>query len=121
MPYIPDEIMETVLNWLDTYSSRNFTKRQTQIMALLLTLTIRQGGIRCYIPKLSYFEQCGISKTKIREELEKLEELNVILWDREQMIFVMNPNTDEWKAPAFKTFDKVKYKSLIDINLPVMM
>jgi len=110
--------MNTVLDWLDVYCTRDFTKRQSRIMAFLLSLTLRQGGIKCYVPKLSDFEQCGISRTKIRVELQKLIDLKVIVWDREEMIFYINPNTDEWRTPTVKMYKENKYKALVDANTP---
>ena len=118
MPYVPTKLMNTVLDWLDVYCTRDFTKRQSRIMAFLLSLTLRQGGIKCYVPKLSDFEQCGISRTKIRVELQKLIDLKVIVWDREEMIFYINPNTDEWRTPTVKMYKENKYKALVDANTP---
>ena len=57
-----------------------FTQRQYSIISLILSLSGEKGY--AVIPRLKDFQVCGVSKTKIKDELEALERDRVIDWDR---------------------------------------
>lgn len=94
----------------------DFTKRQTNILAFILGISIQTNKIKIHIPKLKYFEQCGVTQQKITHELEQLVEMNVLFWDRDEMTFGINANADEWKVKVYPTFIFGKCNELIELN-----
>ncbi|KON88306.1 hypothetical protein AF332_16865 [Sporosarcina globispora] len=51
---------ELVIQWLTFLCAKDFTKRQANIMAFLLSLSILTGKIIVHVPRLKDFEQCGV-------------------------------------------------------------
>ncbi|MDY7043627.1 replication protein [Virgibacillus sp. M23] len=95
---------------------RDFTKRQRSILVFIYNLSLSIGKERAIIPKLQDFELCGISKTKIKDELDKLIELNVISWDKDSNYFqIINPR--EWKAPYHQGYNDARSQALFLLNL----
>lgn len=102
--------------WIANYICRNFTKRQLKIIELIYILGMEKKSLECYIPTLSSFEILGVNRTKIRNELEKLEADKVIFWNRDKMTFRINPDTDQWKIPMNKNHTSDRIQRLIDLN-----
>lgn len=95
---------------------RDFTKRQLKIVWNIMVLSFHVQKIECYIPTLSSFETIGVSRHKIKNELEKLEEANVINWNRNEMIFKINTEYDSWKVEFSTEYSPSKFKKLLDLN-----
>lgn len=74
------------------------------------------GQSFCKIPHLKDFELCGVSRTKIRSELETLEEAKIITWDRENMYFGICDNVREMEVPKIATNDEERVDELFKIN-----
>jgi hypothetical protein len=62
------------------------------------------------------FELCGISKIKIRQELNLLIYYNMIEWNEEKHLFRIKPS-EEWKAPFHGGFDPERGMELVKLNL----
>ncbi|UOE58041.1 replication protein [Cytobacillus oceanisediminis] len=105
------------IQWLTFYCAKDFTKRQANIMAFLLSFTILTGKIKIHIPRLKDFEQCGVGPTKIKAELQKLEDLGVICWDKENMLFGITLDTSKWKTKNLPHFDEKRFRKLVEINM----
>lgn len=121
-----DELVKHHFNISDNYLSnellirseilkRNFTKRQTNIIIFIFSLSFPYGKKSALIPKLQDFEVCGVTKTKIKEELEKLEILNVIDWDRELHLFSIK-FPYHWNAPYHAGASRERSLELLDLN-----
>ena len=95
---------------------RDFTKRQMTIIMFIFTFSYLYGKEFALIPKLQDFEICGISKTKIKSELRKLEEMNVVIWYQEENLFGIN-NPFEWETSYNAGFNDVRGKELFMLNL----
>lgn len=96
-------------------TKRNFTKRQQNILMFICNYSFTFGKESAIIPQLQDFEVCGISKTKVREELEKLLEMNVIKWDRESNRFsVIDPN--DWSAPFHSGYKDMRTQEIFIVN-----
>jgi hypothetical protein len=108
--------LDKVTDFLHVFCSQDFTKRQTNVMAFLLRCSLKNNRAVIYIPNLKDFENCGVSRTKITETLESLEDLKCIIWDRENQTFQINPKTIEWGVKPFKTFDHQRVKQIDDLN-----
>jgi hypothetical protein len=65
----------------------NFTKRQLFILSMIVTFSYNYGKDYAYIPKLQDFELAGISKKHIRNEMDKLIDMNVISENREDGLY----------------------------------
>lgn len=111
-----DEICEDLQKTMLMVVAHDFTKRQMKIIGFILMFCMHNRGIECYIPTLASFEICGVTRTKIRAEIEKLEKINVLSWDREKMIFKINSNVESWKLKISQRFIKNKIQSIKDIN-----
>lgn len=113
---VTEEQLKVLLDWLDAFSYRDFSKRQSKILGFLLRFVIGSKNGSIYIPNLADFELCGVHRTKIRKELEVLEESKVIFWNRGEMTFYINPNVVEWKIPEYKKYRHNRYLQLLDLN-----
>ncbi|MET3689864.1 hypothetical protein ABIC37_005414 [Priestia megaterium] len=98
------------------YCVGDFTKRQGNIMAFILLLSRQNKEYIAHVPELCDFEYCGVSRTKVKEELVKLEKANVLKWNREEMLFQINHNADEWKVKPTPLFNKDRLQKLIELN-----
>jgi hypothetical protein len=95
---------------------RDFSKRQTNILWMIFTFSYAYGKEDAVIPKLQDFELCGVSKTNIKKELDKLTEMNVISWNEEENRFSINQTTD-WEAPYQYGYSDVRSQELFFLNL----
>lgn len=102
--------------WVEHVIIRNFTKRQLKILGFIYLFAIHNENMDCYIPTLASFENVGIAKTKIRQEIEKLEKLNVVSWDRKNMTFTINVDTENWKVDFCENYKPGKIKQIYTLN-----
>lgn len=65
----------------------DFTKRQLTILMFIITFSFNYGKPSAYVPKLSDFEIAGIHRSKIKKELTKLIDMNIIEWNQEDHEF----------------------------------
>jgi hypothetical protein len=95
---------------------RDFTKRQKNIIWMIFTFSFPYGKYHAVIPKLKDFELCGVSKTKIKEELNRLVELNVLSWDEGLNKFEIKSPV-EWEAPYHYGYNDPRSVELFILNL----
>lgn len=94
----------------------DFTKRQMIIIMFIITFSYNYGKESAYIPKLQDFEVAGISKRKIKTEIEKLLEMNVITWNKEEKLFsIQEPKF--WTAPYNYGYNDDRSRELFILNL----
>ncbi|MCU6603807.1 replication protein [Peribacillus frigoritolerans] len=98
------------------FSISHFSKRQGKIMGYLLNLTLNSQRYNIHIPTLKDWENCGISQSKIKQELEQLVEMKVIFWDKDKMEFSFNVNTDEWQAKLLECFSEDRCQRILKMN-----
>jgi len=108
-----DVVMKEMLIRAD-FLKRDFTKRQLNILLFIQTFSFAYGKETALIPQLSDFELCGVSKTKVREELDKLVEMNVIENDGNNFK-IKTPS--EWRANYHKNYDDTRSKELFYLNV----
>lgn len=98
------------------YIKRDFTKRQSKIISAIFTLSFSFGKEWALIPKMQDFELAGISKIKIRKEIDQLVDLGVIEWNQEEHLFkIKDPR--EWKAPYHSGYNDERSRELFALNL----
>ncbi|MEP9408628.1 replication protein [Peribacillus frigoritolerans] len=100
--------------WTEQIVCRDFTKRQLKIFSFLMLFMVNNKRMECHIPTLISFEAAGISRHKIRYEIEKLEEVNVLSWDQANMIFKLNIDAGKWKVGCLKKNERIK--QILDLN-----
>jgi hypothetical protein len=95
---------------------RDFTKRQLNILFLILTFSFNYGKEKALL-KLNDFSLSGVPDKKIRHEVTKLIEMNVIEWDQDFNEFnIVEPRL--WKAPKYHAYyDDKRSNELFLINL----
>ncbi|AKL94995.1 prophage lambdaCh01, replication protein O [Clostridium aceticum] len=96
---------------------RDFTKRQRSILDLVLRLSWGCNKKEAIIPKLRYFELCGIPQTKIKSEITYLVNARVIFWEESTNQFWFNKNYEEWKISIVKGYDRNFLAELIYLNV----
>lgn len=94
---------------------RDLTKRQKAIVWMVHLYSFSMGKDEAIIPKLSDFELCGVSKYKVKAELEKLIEINVLRWEKDINTFSIISPLD-WNAPVNDMWDQVRFDSLYELN-----
>lgn len=97
--------------------SRDFSKRQRNILDLILRLSWGCGKRYAIIPRIKDFEVAGIHRTHVRKELEYLEKCRVIVWNRELNLFALNKDYDTWAISYSKTADDQGLSELIHLNI----
>jgi hypothetical protein len=95
---------------------RDVTKRQKNIIDFIFALSLPFSKDEALIPNMQDFEACGVSKTKIRNELDKLISLKMIDWDKEENLFSIN-DPSEWMAPYHIGLSDQRIKELFFLNL----
>jgi hypothetical protein len=94
----------------------DFTKRQMIIVMFIFTFSYLYGKEWALIPKLQDFEICGISKTKVKFELKKLIDMQVIEWKQEENLFgIKDPQL--WLAEYNSGYNDMRSKELFLLNL----
>jgi hypothetical protein len=101
----------------DEIIRRDFSKRQKDIMQLILRLSYGCNKKTAHIPLLKDFALCGVSPTQITSELKYLRMCKVIDWDRDDMIFAFNKNYEIWQVSPVKWWDDERFKQLLHINI----
>lgn len=94
---------------------RDVTKRQMKIIDQIFIFSLAFGKDAALIPNLQDFQMCGVDKSKIKYELEKLVELNMISWDKEQHLFTIK-NPAEWECPYHYGFSDRRIQELVFLN-----
>jgi hypothetical protein len=94
----------------------DFTKRQMSILMGIYTFSYAMCKDTAYIPKLQDFQLVGVGVTKIKDELRKLEDMNVLEIDRENFLFKLK-DFHEWEVPYISTFSDTRAKELYLLNL----
>lgn len=95
---------------------RDFTKRQQKILGMIYTFSYAYGKEWALIPKMRDFEICGVSKIKIRKELDQLVEMDIIEWNEEAHLFRMK-DPREWKAAYISSYNDNRSRELFILNL----
>jgi len=101
----------------DEIISRDFSKRQKEILLLILRLSYGCRKKYAHIPKLKYFSLCGVGPTHISKELKLLQTYKVITWERENMNFALNKDYDVWQVASVKEWNPVDFNELLHLNL----
>jgi hypothetical protein len=94
----------------------DFTKRQMTIIMFIITFSFNIGKEIAYIPRLNDFYIAGISPTKVKSELEKLVEMQVIHWDQKENTFHIK-DTREWIVPLNVGYNDARAIDLYFKNL----
>lgn len=91
---------------------RDFTKRQMNIINLICDLSYVYGKKSALITNMQDFEQCGVSKTKIRDELDKLIECSIVDWNKETNEFTLKDPT-LWEVPYHSGFSGNRVRKML--------
>lgn len=94
----------------------DFTKRQMSILFFIYTFSYAFLKEEANIPKLQDFSLVGIAPSKAKPELQKLEKMKVINWDREKNLFKLT-DFREWDAPYVAAYNDARAKELYLLNL----
>lgn len=111
-----DDELTKEMNIRKEITRRKFTKRQLNILYIIYELSYPYRKEKALIPRLQDFELCGVSKTKIREELDKLVELNVIGEETSFGLYWIN-NPREWNVKRHKSHTAKRSEELVILNL----
>lgn len=101
----------------DEIIRRDFSKRQKDILHLILRLSYGCNKKVAHIPMLQDFALCGVTPNHIADELKFLKSCIVIDFDRTDMLFSFNKNYELWQVSPVKKWDDERFKELIHINL----
>lgn len=97
---------------------RDLTKRQLVVLSFIITFSYFYGKDSALIPKLKDFSLAGISPTKVKDELVKLEEMGVIKWKRGKGTNEFSINDPrEWTVPYHMNYDDRRSRELFLLNL----
>ncbi|MFW5438831.1 replication protein [Paenibacillus apiarius] len=107
---IANEIWDEVIR-------RDFTKRQKDILFFIWRLSYGCQKRAAYIPQMKQFELCGVSRTKVKDELMYLEKCRVLIWDQQNKLFEINKDYENWYISLVKTWDEQEFEELISMNL----
>lgn len=95
---------------------RDFTKRQQNIIWFIYTFSFYYGKDKALIPRLQDFELCGIGRTKIKQELDKLINMNVIEHNELLSLYgITDPS--KWLAPYHAGYNPSRSQELFLLNL----
>lgn len=95
---------------------RNFTKRQLAILQIIKSFSYSFGKETALFPKTGDFTICGIGANKIRGELDKLKEYQVIDWDETNTRYwVQDPTV--WTAPFNREYSDRRALEITKMNL----
>lgn len=96
---------------------RDFSKRQKDIILFIWRLSYGCQKKTALVPRLKDFELCGIGQQNIRKELEFLSSCKVITWEKENNIFSVNKDYEQWQISPVRGWDEDKFRELISKNL----
>ena len=102
--------------FLKGFCEGNFSKRQAKILGFISFLARQNSEDIAYIPKLRYFENCGVGRNHIRRELLGLVKKNVIIWNEDKMLFQINYSADFWKDTQGHKVDRDLCDHLTELN-----
>jgi hypothetical protein len=83
----------------------------------VITFSFNYGKEWAYIPKLADFEIAGISKKHIRNELDKLIEMNVIVENKEDSLYAVNEPRLWINTPYNYGYNDIRSQELFLLNL----
>lgn len=101
----------------DEIIRRDFTKRQKDILQLVIRLSYGCNKKSAHIPMMQDFGICGVTKNHIKGELNYLKEMKVLNWSQDEMIFSFNKDYNVWQARPVRQWDDERFKELLHINL----
>lgn len=101
---------------LKNFCEGNFSKRQAKIIAFISFLARQNNEGIAYIPKLSYFRNCGVGRNHIGRELDKLVKMKVINWNKDKMLFQINYCADFWQETNGHEVDRELCDYLTELN-----
>jgi len=107
---IANEIWDEVIR-------RDFSKRQKDILFFIWRLSYGCRKRAAFIPKLVYFELCGIGKNHIKEELIFLQQSKVLIWDQEAKMFEVNKDYEQWQVSPVKGWKEYRFDEILALNL----
>lgn len=113
----PDKFIRISNELWDEVIRSDFSKRQKDIILFIWRLSYGCQKRWAVIPMLKDFELCGVPATQIKSELEYLEQCCVLKWDRENKMFEILKNYDEWRINPVRNWKKNRFKELISTNL----
>jgi DnaD/phage-associated family protein len=116
-PQTEDGFVRIARELWDEIIRRNFTKRQKDILFFIWRLSYGCQTKSALIPKMRHFQICGVAETKIKGELEYLEQCKVLTWDRESKIFEINKDFEKWQVSPVMGWDEEQFSSLIGLNI----
>jgi hypothetical protein len=95
---------------------RDLTKRQMNIISMILSLSYYIGKEKALVPKMRDWEIAGISKIKARSELTQLVDLGVIEWDEEENSFALT-DPRGWKVKYHSGYNDERATEIFLLNL----
>lgn len=95
---------------------RDFTKRQLNILTIIYTYSFAYGKEEALIPKIMDFSLSGVGINKVKYELQALEEMDVIDWNRDKNLYRIK-ETIYWKVPYSSLYNDERTKELFFLNL----
>ncbi|WP_339248110.1 replication protein [Paenibacillus sp. FSL R10-2796] len=96
---------------------RDFSKRQKDIILFIWRLSYGCQKKTASIPLLKYFELCGVGYQNIRKELDHLSNCRVIVWNKNNNIFAVNKDYEQWQISPVKGWNEEIFKDLVSKNI----
>ncbi|MEZ2660535.1 replication protein [Aneurinibacillus aneurinilyticus] len=107
---IANEIWDEILR-------RKFSERQQKILKLIMRLSYGCNKKEAIIPKLNYFEICGVRIQDARKEVQYLADCRIIDWNENTNTFSFNKDYDEWQKDPVRGWDEKKFNELLRMNI----
>lgn len=107
---IANEIWDQILR-------RGFTKRQNDILNLIIRLSYGCGRKAALIPLGKDFALCGVRENHVKDELNELIECRIIFRGTAKGEYLFNKNYSEWTVPVVTNWDDERFRKLIHLNL----
>ncbi|PGO60625.1 replication protein [Priestia megaterium] len=95
---------------------RNFTKRQQKIILFITILSYPFNKTSALVPNVQDFCLCGIGASKIRGEIDKLVDLNVIEHDEEKRLYTIK-DPKYWEVPRHSLYVGSRAEELVELNM----
>lgn len=96
---------------------RDFSKRQKDIILFIWRLSYGCQKKTASIPLLKYFELCGVGYQNIRKELDHLSNCRVIIWNKNNNVFAVNKDYEQWQISPVKGWNEEIFKDLVSRNI----
>lgn len=96
-----------------------FNREQRAILDLVIRLSIGVQRNYCHIPRQKDFELVGVYESHVKKQLQSLVDMNVLAWDVETGLIVLNENIKEWKVPQVPKYDEEMFNYLLHHNLQI--